>query len=144
MIVICDAQNTQPDAPADRGIAAQDLLFACATEMRRQAAEMAALDAALGRLLELWNGSASQPGAQPGLLPSHLRDLQKADQLRQESEGLATILDLLAQAGGSLTTIRFEAIRAGTPLRDQQTRLLHSANCAAGPAGRGDADHQAP
>lgn len=144
MIVICDARDTQADAPADREIAAQDLLSACATEMRRQAAEMAALDGALGRLLELWNRSASQPGAQPGLLPSLLRDLQKADQLRQEIEGLATILDLLAQAGGSPATIQFEAIRAGTPLRDQQTRLLRSADRATGLAGQGDATLLAP
>ena len=144
MIIICDAGDTQADAPADRGIAAQDLLFACATEMRRQAADMATLDAALGRLLELWNRSASQPGAQSGLLPSLLRDLQKADQLRQEIEGLAAILDLLAQAGGSPATIQFEAIRAGTPLRDQQTRLLRSADCATGLAGQGDATLLAP
>ena len=57
MIIICDAGDTQADAPADRGIAAQDLLFACATEMRRQAAEMAALPSSTAlRLPRLpWN-----------------------------------------------------------------------------------------
>lgn len=129
MIFIGNGLHPPVNLPPDQDIAMADLLSACAVELRRQAVAMGALDAALGGILDLWRAGEAR-----ALHPALLRDLQKADHLRQESEGLARVLDLLVQAGPSCTAIRSAAIRACTPLLDQQDRLL--AACADATTGR--------
>lgn len=139
MIFIGASCETPPDAPSDQEVATQDLLLACSSELRRQAAALVALDAALGGLLDLWCNPDGPSGARRQLNTSLLRDLQKTDHLRQEIEGLARVLDLLVQRGASSTTISSEAIRACTALQDQQERLVRNPTSARVIASQGGA-----
>ena len=129
MIFIGNSPDAPVSLPPDQDIAMADLLSACASELRHQAIAMATLDTALGGILDLWRA-----GERRDLHPALLRDLQRADHLRQETEGLARVLDMLVQAGPSTDPIRSAAIRACTPLLAQQDRLL--AACADATTGR--------
>jgi hypothetical protein len=108
-------------------IAVQQVLAACASEAIRQAHVMTGLDSSIGSALAILRqgreGQVRHPPA--GLVSS----LQQADRLRQEMEGLAKVLALLADIGGQTGTVDASRIRACTPFRDLQERLLSRGSC---------------
>lgn len=103
------ADDDMPPAPADAAppaaLLARDLLLACRDEARRLAHALADLDCQLGRAA--------------GPLPLSLQGL---DLMRQEAEGLARILALVA-ATAPRSRIEPGTIAAATPLQAQFRRL---------------------
>lgn len=118
-----EAEAAAP-AAAPSEIVARDLLAACSSEIRRQAGAMASLDASLGAMLDIWRRSSDSAETKTLMTPGLLAELQRADQLRQEMEGIARTLALLVAAGSLILPIRSETVRACTPLGDLQGRLL--------------------
>lgn len=126
-----------PDLPTEIEPAA--LLAACAAEAERQAEGLRQLDAALGAALALarqpaadgdLNTGPSGAGAADGatharaLISALMSDLQKADRLRQEAEGLARALALLAGRPRSAGRVKADQVRSCTPVVALQNRLL--------------------
>ena len=105
-------------------VTAQELLVACAAAMRRQAEGMGKMDVALGRVLEHLRAQAVSTGAASPIFTDVLVDLQRADQLRQEAEGLAKVLELVVRFGTVEGLVPTDALRACTPLAELQERLL--------------------
>lgn len=118
-----DAERLRPVA-APSEIMARDLLANCASELRRQAGAMQSLDAALGTVLDLCRKALSPAEADVQTIAGLRKDLQMADQLRQEVEGVAEALDLLVRVESLAAAIRSDAVFACTPLRDLQCRFL--------------------
>lgn len=140
------ANDTETAAPAETPseIVARDLLAACASEMRRQAGAMASLDTALGGVLEILRGSSDPAGAKAQMTPALLAELQCADQLRQEMDGVARVLELLAGVESLILAIGSETVCACTPLTDLRRRLLSGAGHVighGGVAGSGSGSH---
>lgn len=111
------------------------LLAACAAEAARLATGLRQLDAALGAALVLAqrpNGPAPPPGTGAGADASEARtlisalasDLQQADRLRQEADGLAQTLSLLVNRPKSAGPLTADQVRGCTPVLDLQRRLL--------------------
>lgn len=105
-------------------IAARDVLAACAVESARQADVMARLDASIGSALAILR---RQPEGQRSPPSDLVIALQQADRLRQEMDGLAQVLALLSGLGSQGGTILASRVRACTPFRDLQDRLLSAA-----------------
>ncbi|WP_235933408.1 hypothetical protein [Paragemmobacter ruber] len=154
MFVEDGAGPTEEPFDAPQEIAPAVLLAACAAEAERQAADLRKLDAALGAALIAarrqsgagggkWppDWTADEPGGEEGakssgratdggapeaaaLVPALVADLQLADQIRQEAEGLAKVLALLAGRGDSDGCLSAAQVRACTPVSALQRRLL--------------------
>lgn len=92
-----------------------DLLVACAKEAGRHAAGLAGLDASLGAALA--NGAKDAKAFDPELL-------QRIDLLRQEAEGLAKLLGLLAELDTQSDMVDGPRIADCVPTAQQRHRLL--------------------
>ena len=108
-------------------ITARDLLLACASEAWRQSAAAARLDAVLGASLGAMRSSGSAVSDRPEALAPLAGELQKADLLRQELEGLARTLALLANVRSFSASLTAEQVRLCAPLGELQGRLLSGA-----------------
>lgn len=115
--------------PTDE-IGAGALLAACVAEAERQAAALHQLDAALGAALVMARRPPGNAVDGAALISALAADLQQADRLRQESEGLARALALLARLPPPSGTVRADEVRRCTPFVALQQRLLS-------PPGRG-------
>lgn len=124
MIFVGDDAEWLRPAAVPSEIMARDLLANCASELRRQAGAMRSLDAALGAVLNLCRAALDPAEADAQMIAGLRMDLQMADQLRQEGEGVAKALDLLAGVESLAAAIRSDAVCACTPLRDLQDRLM--------------------
>jgi len=113
---------------------ARQLLLACVAEAQRQAAGMAQLDAALGAAVAM----ARHPANATALVSALMTDLQKADLMRQELEGLSRALSLLVAVPTLNTVVSARGIQGCTPLLAMQQRLLRSDG--SGPVSEGPAD----
>lgn len=89
----------------------QDLLAACAAEAKRQAAAMEDLDGFVGAIL-MCGAEAADPKA-----------LQRLDLLRQEADGLARVLQLVASLTEHGTMVDGTAVTACLPLAAQRARI---------------------
>lgn len=105
-------------------IAASALLEACAAEVRRQAADLAALDRALGVALAHLRRSDTPPLLDGAHLSVVMRELQGLDRLRQESEGLARTMALLARVQDLSQGISAQDLRGCTVMAALHARLL--------------------
>ena len=76
---------------------------------------------------------------EPALVPALVADLQLADQIRQEAEGLAKVLALLAGRGDDDGWFSAAQVRACTPVSALQRRLLAPVGSRARPKGDGAA-----
>jgi len=85
------------------------MLAACAAEAGRLAVALGGIDHALSSVID---SLAAPPPA-----------LQGIDLLRQEAEGLAAALDLVAGAAASGRLVSAEDIARAVPLHDQRARL---------------------
>ena len=113
--------RTAADPPPEEMTAAA-LLSACAREAMRQADGLRRLDAALGAALAL---ARPPTGVEVGPLVTALTaDLQQADRLRQEVEGLARTLALLSSVSTCEGVVSAAQIRGCTPVAELQNRLL--------------------
>jgi hypothetical protein len=88
-----------------------DLLNACAAEANRQAAAVQDLDGFVGDVL-MRGAAAADPKA-----------LQKLDLLRQEAEGLARVLQLVAAQAERGTLVDGHDLTACLPLAAQRARI---------------------
>jgi hypothetical protein len=93
-----------------------DLLAACAAEATRQAAAMRDLDGFVGDLL-MRGAAAADPQA-----------LQRLDLLRQEADGLARVLQLVASQAERNTMVDGTAVTACLPLAAQRARISAAGN----------------
>lgn len=109
-----------PD-PMPLHVTADALLAACATEAAGQAQALHRLDAALGRAVTLARNGAGDGAA---LVAALTADLQHADRLRQEAEGLARALTLLAAVPMHDHHLTADQVRGCTPVVALQRRLL--------------------
>lgn len=100
------------------------LLAACAAEAERQAEGLRDLDAALGAALVMARRPIGDATDARALMSALAADLQKADRLRQEAEGLARALALLAGRPKSAGNLKAEQVRGCTPILALQHRLL--------------------
>jgi hypothetical protein len=135
MIVVANDTETVALAKTPSEIVARDLLAACASEMRRQAGAMASLDTALGGVLDMFRGSSDPAGAKAQMSPALLAELQRADQLRQEMDGVARVLELLAGVESLILAVGSETVCACTPLTDLRGRLLSGSGPVTGHRG---------
>lgn len=125
-----DDHDTPPeDIALPVEIEAASLLAACAAEAERQSEGLRQLDAALGAALVLAQrpvGSPHGPNATESraLISALAADLQQADRLRQEAEGLARALALLANRPKGAGRLTADQIRRCTPILALQRRLL--------------------
>ena len=103
------------------------LLAACAAEAGRQAEGLRQLDAALGAALVLAQRPAADPAEARVLISALAADLQQADRLRQEAEGLARALALLSDRPKGAGRLTADQVRGCTPILALQRRLLGSA-----------------
>ncbi|OYU19954.1 MAG: hypothetical protein CFE34_02415 [Rhodobacteraceae bacterium PARR1] len=122
MLFADDPGGTPLPDPLPADVRADDLLATCAAEAARQAQALHRLDAALGQTLAMVRAAAGQADA--GLVSALTADLQQADQLRQEAEGLAQALALLASLPRRPHLLTADQVRACTPIVALQRRLL--------------------
>lgn len=106
---------------AEVGVA--PLLIACAAEATRQAAEVARMDEGFGLALEASRRDGAGMPA-PALGRELAASLQQIDRLRQETQGLARVLTLLARVTDRRGMLPVADVRACTPLVALQHRLL--------------------
>ncbi len=109
------------DLPPDITVAA--LLRSCAKEADRQARLVADLDRTLGSAL-LGLGTAPDQTSITRLRAALIGDLQLADRLRQESEGLARALRLLTAAKTLSDRLEVAEVLAIVPNGALRHRLL--------------------
>lgn len=107
--------------PLPTHVTADALLGACAREAAGQAQAIHQLDAALGRAVTMVRGQA---GDRAALIAALTADLQQADRLRQEAEGLARALRLLATVPMHDHRLTADQVRGCTPFVALQMRLL--------------------
>lgn len=112
-----------PHIPDAAAIPARRLLQACAREAWRQAAEAARLDAAFGDVLAA-TGTPAPDGTSQGLTRTISEKLQQIDRLRQETQGLAALLDHLAALPSLASPVSTDQLRSCVPLVTQQDRLM--------------------
>ncbi|MEI6800833.1 MAG: hypothetical protein WCO04_16710 [Pseudomonadota bacterium] len=117
-----------PD-PMPPHVTADALLAACAHEAAGQAQALHRLDAALGRAVAMARNGMGDGAA---LIAALTADLQNADRLRQEAEGLARALNLLATVQMRDHRLTVDQVRGCTPFVALQRRLL--AGQGAGPS----------
>lgn len=106
---VSDPAPTEAPLPEARSV--QDLLIACAAEAKRQAGAVQDLDGFVGSVL-MGGAAAADPQA-----------LQRLDLLRQEADGLARVLQLVAAQAGHGTMIDGRAVMACLPLAAQRARI---------------------
>ena len=124
MIFIGGTPSVERSGDMPSEVTTQDLLVACAAAMRRQADAMGKMDVALGKVLEHLRRPALPTGAAASICGSLMRDLQRADRIRQEAEGLAKVLEVVACSGTVEGSIPTDALRGCTPLAELQARLF--------------------
>jgi hypothetical protein len=108
-----DAGSPERDLPDS--IAAGALLAACAIEAARQAQAFGTLDRSLGQAVGLLRAAmAGNPEVDPAGLSALIRDLQMADGLRQDSEGLARAIALVSGSSALTDRVSAEDLRACT------------------------------
>lgn len=128
-----DAGGSHP-ATAKAEIMARDLLAGCAREIRQYAGAMQGLDTALGAVLDRLRSGPGPTTDRPAMMsPDLMADLQRADRLRQELEGVAKALELLVTVNSMETGIPSQAVRVCTPLLELQDRLLSRSFPTPGP-----------
>lgn len=91
------------------------LMMACTAEATRIAHALAEVDAALGILLE----------AENPIGPAPPQALQSVDLLRQEAEGLAALLGLVARSGAAEAALEACGLDQVLRLQSQRDRLQH-------------------
>lgn len=126
-MIVIGPDHVVAEAALPTRIGAADLLAACAAEAGRQAATMSELDTALGTALQMLRAmiaSGEEGRGRATLVSALIADLQMADRLRQESEGLARALEMLAGLSSLNDQVPAEDIRACTPFAALQERLL--------------------
>ena len=94
--------------------ALEDILMACADEAARQAEVIGELDNLVGDVLLRSSVSISP------------MSLQKLDLFRQEVEGLASVLQLLALRAKAGVTIDGDTMASCMPLESQRARFIRS------------------
>ena len=115
-----------PNTQVDSNISTRLLLAACAREADRQARKIAHLDMAFGQALEARRCGDLQSTPLASLPRTLAVNLQQIDRLRQEMQGLANVLDLLAHVPSMDGDLRSDLIRTCTPLVALRDRLLGS------------------
>lgn len=110
-------------------IPARALLRACAQEAERHARQIAFLDEAFGTAIAPAETSDDMPPQPDRLLQVLHRRLQQIDSLRQEAQGLAAILHLLASAPMEMD-VPTDCIRTCTPLVALRDRLMSAERTA--------------
>ncbi len=109
----------QPD-PWPPDVTAGDLLATCAAEAARQAQALHRLDTALAQTMAVLRAG---PG-EAAVIRNLTAELQQADQVRQEAEGLARALALLARLPPRPERLSADQVRACTPFVALQRRFL--------------------
>lgn len=104
------AEEDSEDAPLSLPAGTDGLLLACAQETSRLAAAIAAVDQALSVIV-------AELSAPPVAL-------QSVDLLRQEAEGLAAVLHVMAEADVSGHELEPSEVTNVVTLHDQRVRLL--------------------
>jgi hypothetical protein len=123
-MIIFDTDPCEPEAPPfPPDIPAATLLRSCALEAERQARLLGELDSTLGAAI-LGLGTAPDADRIARLRSVMITDLQIADRLRQESEGLAHALDLVAAAPSLSDRVKVDALLARIPNAALRNRLL--------------------
>lgn len=123
-MIVIGADDVECALSLPESILARKLLSACAAEMRYQSAAMNALDIALGEMLLSLRQAADGAGGEPRLPSALLRHLQRADHTRQEVEGIAQALSLLASTGSLDDILPSDLVRDCSPVVALQRRLL--------------------
>jgi hypothetical protein len=100
--------------PSEKSV--HDLIAACAAEAKRQAAAMQDLDGFVGDVL-MRGTAAVDP-----------RALQRLDLLRQEADGLARVLQLVASQAQLGIMVDGTAVTACLPLAAQRARISEPGN----------------
>ncbi len=125
-MIIDDPHSEQSDdCQGPTQVIARRLLFACIKESERQALSMKDLDRTLGSTIAI----AHQPEKVADFFRNLSSDLQKADIIRQELEGLSRVLDLLWNVETLDDRISNDRIYCCTPLVDMRRRLLNLDRC---------------
>lgn len=119
-----DAPPPLPDIVSGR-----DLLAACAAEVSRQAAAFAALDRTMGKVLGLVQLSAA---ANREIVSGLLHEMQGIDRLRQECEGLARTMAVLAVLPSLSSPVQARDVLELAAVGDLQRRLLSQRSVASG------------
>lgn len=139
MIIIDDDATADDAAPLPPAVAARHLLAACAAELARQAAALAALDASLGEVGDLFAGHHDGAAMGHDRTATLMRALQQVDRLRQESAGVGGVLGLVCDVAAVAGEVPVAAVQEKAGMRDLQARLLRAAQAAdrpcAGPTG---------
>lgn len=99
---------------------ARDLLLACVAEAERHAFFLKELDSVLGAAFGVDRRSASVSE----FVKEFSLELQRADIIRQELEGLSSLLKLLQGIATLEDTIPYDRIQCCSPLADMQRRIL--------------------
>ena len=125
-MILDDADDAgPPERDLPDSIGAATLLAACATEAARQARAFGALDRSLGQAVGLLRAAMSgKPEVDPAGLSALMRDLQMADSLRQDSEGLARTMALLVGLSALTDRVSAADLRACTVVHALYLRLL--------------------
>lgn len=125
-MIIDDPYSEQSDdGQGPTQVIARRLLFACIKEAERLALSMKDLDRTLGSKIAITH----QPEKVADFVRNLSSDLQKADIIRQELEGLSRALDLLWDVETLDDRISNDSICCCTPLVDMQRRLLNFDCC---------------
>ena len=102
-------------------VSADALLAACVRAASGQAQALHKLDMALGQAVTMARHGVGDGAA---LIAALTADLQQADRLRQEAEGLARALHLLATVPMQGHQLTADQVRGCTPVASLQRRLL--------------------
>lgn len=114
---------SDPDGTTVTAIPARLLLASCAREAARQARQIALMDEAFGTALAPARSGGQGTPNSDALFHALRSRLQEIDRLRQEAQGLADVLHLLA-AAPTETDVPTDRIRACTPLVALRDRLV--------------------
>jgi hypothetical protein len=106
-----DDEENRPSAPGHAAMTARQLLIACRQEAGRLAAGMDKLDHILAAAI------AELPAVT-------LKSLHLIDLLRQETSGLARLLELICDEDIATRSINYADILAASPLQKQRQRLV--------------------
>jgi hypothetical protein len=116
-----DPGGAAPPDPLPSHVSADVLLVACARVAAGQAQALNRLDAALGLAVTMARHGV---GDSADLIAALTADLQQTDRLRQEAEGLARALHLLATVPMQGHQLTADQVRGCTPVASLQRRLL--------------------
>lgn len=121
MIVENQFSTSAIDDQAPTHVVARDLLLACIAEAERHAFFMKELDLVLGAAF----GADRRSASVSDFVKEFSMELQKADIIRQELEGLSSLLKLLESVATLEDSISYDRIQLCSPLADMQRRLLN-------------------